>query len=205
MDIKKQVVMLPTDKKASIINFLDNNKLIYIGNQTFDSNIPFVFCHLYILSDEESKEDDWCYGMDGIFQYKGKVSIPDIELPKKIIATTDNSLSVVKEKAGENVWTQQIPQIPQSFIEHYVSENIITQVMVEYERVFKHNEFMEREFFDVLKINPKDNTINIKPIKDTYTRDEVETLLKEISQSISNKHRFGDGIFDVGKWIEENL
>jgi hypothetical protein len=45
--------------------------------------------HIYITSDEKIKEGDWCLGMDGNFQYKGKVNIPDIELPKKIILTTD--------------------------------------------------------------------------------------------------------------------
>jgi hypothetical protein len=30
--------------------------------------------------------------MDGIFQYKGKVNLPDVELPKKIILTTDQDL-----------------------------------------------------------------------------------------------------------------
>jgi len=39
-----------------------------------------------LVSDEEIEIDDWCYGMDGIFQYKGKVNIPDIYLPNKIIA-----------------------------------------------------------------------------------------------------------------------
>jgi hypothetical protein len=30
--------------------------------------------------------------MDGIFQYKGKVNLPDVELPKKIVLTTDPNL-----------------------------------------------------------------------------------------------------------------
>jgi hypothetical protein len=51
-----------------------------------------IFQHIYITSDEEIKEGDWCLGMDGIFQYKGKVNLPDVELPKKIILTTDPTL-----------------------------------------------------------------------------------------------------------------
>jgi hypothetical protein len=48
--------------------------------------------HIYITNDEEIKEEDWVFGMDGIFQYKGKVNLPDVELPKKIILTTDLEL-----------------------------------------------------------------------------------------------------------------
>jgi len=53
---------------------------------------------------------------------------------------------------------------------------------------------------DKLKVNPKDNTITIKKLKDSWNKDEVIELIykycKEITQCISEKDE---------KWIEENL
>jgi hypothetical protein len=50
--------------------------------------IKITNTHYIVVDDSEIKENTWCYGMDGIFQYKGKVNIPDIELPKKITHST---------------------------------------------------------------------------------------------------------------------
>ena len=88
----KNIHVLPTDKPSSLY-ILGNNelKLRYTIDLPIDSDIA-VNQHIYITSDEEIKEGDWCIGMDGIFQYKGKVNIPDFELPKKIILTTDQDL-----------------------------------------------------------------------------------------------------------------
>jgi hypothetical protein len=85
----KNIHLLPTDKPSRLyledvkfkLTEYDYPNVDYAQNQ-----------HIYITNDEEIKEEDWVFGMDGIFQYKGKVNLPDVELPKKIILTTDLEL-----------------------------------------------------------------------------------------------------------------
>jgi hypothetical protein len=85
----KNIFLLPTDKPSRLyledvkfkLTEYDYPNVDYAQNQ-----------HIYITNDEEIKEEDWVFGMDGIFQYKGKVNLPDVELPKKIILTTDLEL-----------------------------------------------------------------------------------------------------------------
>ena len=81
--------------------------------------------HLYILSDEVLKENDWAYNTgikELIFVDKNQIDFWDGDLQntfiKKIIATTD-------EKLG-------LPLIPFSFLEKFVSLQPISEVEVEY-------------------------------------------------------------------------
>lgn len=166
--------------------------------------------HLYIISDEEIKEGDWCWN-----QYKGESEMCIGQVGKswdtsmkKIIATTDELLGLGKfetqivERWGKS--RNQFPQPSQSFIEKYVEEynkgNVITEVMVEYgfikgvgaEFGYKSSDI------EVLKINPKDNTITIRKIKDSWNREEVIRLLLDFNND-------KPGVFDCSGWIEENL
>ena len=149
---------------------------------------------------------------------------------KKIIATTDTSLLIdtyinqgdtVKGdliiKRGSDYTTElrgkiNLPQPSQQFIQKYIEEynkgNIITEVMVEYELISNEEYFGNTvnpdddvPYFDErLKINPKDNTITIKKIKDSYTKEEVENLIYT-----AMKDRCYTTIAEWKKWIEENL
>jgi hypothetical protein len=86
----KNIHLLPTDKPSKLYFFKDI--LEYDSSCIYTAIGDIIKQHIYITSDETLKENDWCFGMDGIFQYKGMVNIPDIELPKKIILTTDQDL-----------------------------------------------------------------------------------------------------------------
>jgi len=201
-----QVVMLPTNEKAPTHDYLflykPSNRLVKNG---------FVQ-HLYFLSDEEIKEGDWFVGFaDGSIKPfvkqadESTVEINNWQLNKKghssnkkIIATTDNTVKF-PERFPSFV---TLPQIPQSFIEKFVEEynksNVITEVMVEYEWNKTGRKIRKLDVFDhILKINP-DNTINISMPKDSWSREEVTTLLYSLN-------RDKEGNFDCTKWIEENL
>ena len=84
----KNVYLIPTDKPSRL--HLGDSGLVLcdlnFGRNTINGQ------NIYITSNEGIKDGDWCFGMDGIFQYKGKVNLPDVELPKKIILTTDPDL-----------------------------------------------------------------------------------------------------------------
>jgi hypothetical protein len=159
------VVMLPTDKKQSIII----QKRITNKLKTSFSNIYQLRnnVELYILSTEEIKEGDWVYENNlnqetKIYQIEKRDnrlmffrfrSVPiwlhkNQHNCKKIIATTDSSLTNVKiigKIPAASQFTLQciidskkiLLQIPQQFIEYFISEynkgNVISKVLVEVE------------------------------------------------------------------------
>jgi len=208
---KVQVVMLPTNEKAQIVK-MPHGKL-EIKNQDSQGKDQ----HLYFLSDEEIKEGDWF--LPTIGSLKGQ----PCKLNKgcktsdkgKIIATTDSSL-----KVGHNYGSIEygdktvdcndyLPQPSQSFLEVYVKEynkgNVIKEVMVEYEER-SSTEFGKYAIEKMgeqnlrLKVNPKDNTITIKRVKDSWNREE---LISVVGEWISNTQRPTESNFK--KWIEKNL
>ena len=222
--------MLPTNEKVAGVLCKISNILTYQkGLVTNGGHIQAQ--HLYILSDEEIKEGDWVYENNlnqetKIYQILKREdrlmffrfrSVPiwldkDQHGCKKIIATTDylilkTSKSINKKQFPDII----VPQIPQSFIEYFVEQynkgNIITKVMVEYEEILGDEGIIKVAFGETdfkLKIKP-DNTINIKPIKDSWSRDEVKHLLECAwnggafwGSSKPNSHYFE-------KWIEENI
>ena len=144
--------------------------------------------HLYVLSNDEIKEGDYCYSykMNKIVKSTCDVSREankNIGFWEKVIATTDKSLSQTNRT--------EIPQPSQQFIQKYIEEynrgNIITDVLVEYELISNEEYFLNTinpdenvPYFDEdLKINPKYNTISIKKVKDSYTKEEVDRMLDE--------------------------
>lgn len=210
---KTKVVMLTTNEKASSLSVLNSGKLNY-GAEAM-SSINTKLQHLYFLSDEEIKEGDWCVDKHKVvFKQETDKIFSEFTGSKKIIATTDKSLMWHdKTPIGENVnglW-KILPQPSQSFIEKFVEEynkgNVITEVMVEYEYSYRKNDDGEDIGFPVheplvLKINPKDNTITIRKIKDSWSREEVIELLHKRME-----YTFGED-YDkstTDKWIEENL
>ena len=160
---------------------------------------------LYITSDEEIKEGE--YGLDirdnKIFKcervlsnhYEQGVLQFQKSYCKKIIAITDTSLG--------------LPQLPQQFIEKYIEEynkgNVITKVMVEYVQVPNSVfiQVLEAPYIQ-LKIN-SDNTINIKPIKNSWNREEhianIKAFAKEFVANTDTAYKQAD----IDKWIENNL
>jgi hypothetical protein len=209
--------------------------------------------HLYITSDDKIKDGDWVYennlnqetkiyqiekreGRLMFFRFK---SVPiwldkNQHNCKKIIATTDNSLEIKERECYPNGFykgitnIKSLPQIPQSFIEHYITEynkgNVITKVMVECEETkgtcdcyytkfckapehLKTGELCKDEQNYNLKVNP-DNIINIKPIKDSWTKKELIPIFKSFYDLACRSAFDDEGEFqkdDFNKWIEQNL
>ena len=213
---KVNVAMLPTNEKAKAGQLVINKE---VSNELFIAWIDAqrsLGYHLYILSDEEIKEGDWFYftndnGENYYIHQCVKSSLNSIlknKSAKKIIATNDKSLTIdiipsgFKSGVGALSHKQNInlPKIPQSFIEHFISEynkgNIITEVMVEYENKQKTINYHKDLWVDdwVLKINP-DNTINIKPIK----INKYEDLYKAIDK-IKEGHK-GSAINFIERFI----
>lgn len=154
--------------------------------------------HLYFLSNEEIKEGDYFYNdlfnmVDQLI--KGGLVTDDLiqtlnenKHNRKIIATTDISLG--------------LPQPSQSFIQAYIkayNENKpITKVLVEME-VHTWQDVKGIEQACSLKVNSS-NEITIKKVKDSYTREELPSIL----QSYLDYCHFSEYITPM-KWLEENL
>ena len=164
-----EVVMLATEKSLKIgdLGLSANNILWNIKESNFKEADVLYEClpqHLYLLSNEQIKDDDWCIFMyDLVPKYgicKGR-NIQDKSLAKKIIATTDTSL--------------ELPQPSKSFIQAYIkayNENKpITKVLVEMERMYlRAGQNSHLDSYE-LKINSS-NEITIKKVKDSWTREE---------------------------------
>lgn len=207
---KVKVVMLTANEKAKIC--LDYTKLTL--HQTTLINCTQSWQHLYFLSDEEIKEGDYVIEDIGGVVYGPIDRESIVENPKKIIATTDTSLrltEIVKEDDSiEFPYITSLPQPSQSFIQKFVEEynkgNVITEVMVEYEWNKTDKKIRQVEIFDdVLKINPKDNTITIRKIKDSWNRaeqtDVIEKYLLMKEPDVYQRTKRSD----IKKWIEQNL
>ena len=227
---KTQVVMLPTNEKARIIKINCTQQLIYLPTEDWKlPKTPFEYQHLYILSDDEIIESNWfitatnnihkCTSVkqeEITFDYESRSMITATVHCKKIIATTDESLKINMYDINgvrEVDFDINLPQPSQAFIEVFVREynkgSIITEVMVEYEE--RMTDFIIGKTVQILKVNPKDNTITIKRVKNSWNRDEVITnllnykndLLVELMRckelDIPLQKSFTD------KWIEKNL
>lgn len=205
--------MLPTNQKAGTLWLTPINQLIH----THVSGVykeKYKPQHIYISFDDKIKEDDWALNPTGYIVQCNKFNLLSIqEHWKKIIATTD-SLLTGKGLDSFSGTPDCIPSPSQSFIEKYVSEynkgNVITDVLVEYYQkgnLCEDDSLCEGTYCeDVLKVNHKDNTITIKKLKDSWSRDEVIGLLhKLISSYQSATYKRTSWSFDTNKWIKENL
>lgn len=209
--------------------FLNNSSAPNSCTITIPNVELFKHQHLYIISDDEIKEGDWfindlnqikkCTSRDteGYIDFEGGFNTKPSSC-KKIIATTDSSLWRPSHKYASDVIL--LPQPSQQFIEKFIEEynrgNVITDVLIEYELISNEEYFgntvnpdYDVPYFDEkLKINPKDNTITIKKVKDSWSREEVIEFGNKVKEYCKNGWK-SDSLhrvfFEWDKWIEENL
>lgn len=200
--------MLPTNEKAnnSLKGYLDKSILFSYKKEyiTIDSEKGITgYYHLSVLVDGKTNSGDWWYNIhdNKIGQYGNEQkNIPQSPYVKKIIATTDESLKLPKPS----------PAFIEKYVEEYNKGNQITEVMVEYESV-EYTRSMpmihQKYYVDQLKVN-KDNTITIKKVKDSWTREEVIRLLTKAIKDCEEYELFNhwNGEYrNLDKWIEENI
>ncbi len=168
MEVKRKkckVIMLPA-KNSNIVKVYESNSIHLLTGKEDNTNMIYNLGrskHLYITSDDEIKEGDWCYrtnkrykdnktsifiskcykqdnnlwvnfkDSDGIYS-----CLVDTNTIKKIIATTDRSLTkdsiiVGGKGASRTITYTYLPQPSKAFIEKYCKVGGIDEVMVEYE------------------------------------------------------------------------
>lgn len=233
-----QVIMLATKERKGRISMANTSKHLEYHNFDIEKGGIYnnhTFQHLYIVSDEEIKTDDWfladtrnhtsenngqpiwelkqCARTDnGWIFTKGGIGY-NPEWSRKIISTTDLSITTV-DNGGDKSLPQPSKLFIQKYIEEYNKGNVIEKVLVEYDvnwiagtSTYGHGEYDYR-----LKTDSH-NCITIKPIKDSWTREEVIEL---INQAVGESHDWSkenDDIHSISiiekrflnKWVEENL
>ena len=192
---KCKMVILPTNQQTKYLMVYSDvektkGKLILSGLKNDEYK---EYQHFYIISYIEKPNKGDYYIIDDVpelLKNNGLVFIDDN--CRQVIATTDASLYIhQKETVSLPERVFYLPQPPQQFIEKYIEEynkgREIKEVLVEYELISNEEYFLNTinpdddvPYFDEnLKINPKYNTITIKKVKDSYTREEVEKLCKK--------------------------
>lgn len=221
---KRQVISLKGTEDAKI------GELLISGNGTmFVANCDPILIkpiYIYILSDDPIKRSDWVICNSRV----QKVDTLDIENNgvkfvnpiyngyisscKKVIATNDPELNKgwirdedPQREHPEYVMITTMNGLPklsdtfiQQFIHRYNIKHPITDIMVEYgftiDKSLGHFH-QQRKYF--LKVNP-DNTVNTKEEKRTWSRSEVEELLRSLDD--------GSGYFTsilIDNFIYQNL
>ena len=214
---KHQVVLLPTEKASLLyrIHSRADSKIVLGYGQDTTKDLSLKPQHLYILSDDEIKEGDWyIHNQSGTLRASNSNAIPMDA--KKIVATTDFELNKgwIKDNDPERLSTHTnivtmrgIAQPSESFIKKYIemynAGTPITDVMVKYNPGYVNPEWNE----ETLKVAP-DNTITIRSVKDSWSREEVKSLLLQLVKDCGKdddllSHYSGD-YRDLNKWIEEN-
>lgn len=236
-----QIIMLPAEKAPRtymgegflLETFRDHatHRIIKEVLTTYYENIgPHKAQYLYILSEDEIKEDDWCISGKEVFQCKTN---EHKGIFKKIVATTDKSLTAGinncdgclankpidnngnhrmgnEDKYPDYMSCQKskyiinLPQLPESFIQAYIKAynegKPITEVDLEMEKVFG---VLTPDFTDEIKTR-SDNTVIVHQSK-MYSRDEVISLLNKCWYDSAALGGSDNDCMSIENWIKENL
>lgn len=210
---KCKVIMLPSDKSNLYKHLLGS--LRFSKNEKTDSDI-IKPQHLYIVSSEEIKEGDYYYDKEDKIIFKcldtleatsrnDYKEIYECERWFKVLASTDSTLG--------------LPRPSNAFLEAYCkAKGEIDEVLVECFPIYKsafHGK-IDCDFegivdrYEVKKA--PDNTITIKPIKDSWNREEVEKLfIYGISEIVAKlgycctSDKMKEINIATKTWLEENL
>jgi len=228
---KARCLLLPTKEKAPIILGITNKLFSNDSESRFRRIQNATFHHLYIISADEEiiksnlKIGDYIHtinipieqvkeiikdystqrGYEWLIITNNGNQYKPIEIRGKVIASTDKLALEPYMGHYEGIdCTNYLPQPSQSFIEKYITEynkgSVIENVLVEYEFDWSLEE--DTINFPNLKVNPKDNTISIKKVKDSWSREE---LSEETTSFMKRWHGVlnQEGIQTLARFIQE--
>ena len=197
-----QVVMLPTQKanpNLFIHQGLGNKEKILSSGQGILHHKEMIACgvskpqHLYIISDEKIKDGNWCIQTNYEKTHNELVKYKHCDkgsfIFKKIIASTDRSLSICKDceilpgrcymcESHNNPYS--ISQIPESFIQAYIKAynegKPITEVDLEYDANVLMDDGDDLSNMFKLKTRP-DNTVILYK-SESYDKQDLVDLIE---------------------------
>lgn len=232
---RAQVVKTTTDNKENALKGYDDNSLIFkhtANYKTIEAEEGFTkFFHLYVVVEEEIK-DGWFYNPHSGHIHKIGIhsDLKYINRNKclKVIASTDTTLVLNPTHYADGTkkafhTTEYIPQPSQQFIEKYIESynkgDIITDVLVEYEKYCKQTKCDDKNcevfckvLYTRIKVNPKDNTIIIKKVKNSWNREEFIFNLNKYRidyDTFKRNYHFNpnekEKVYFTDNWIKNNL
>ena len=203
---------------------------LLISKRTVPNSKNWEKQNLYITSNEQIRDGDWFYadnihGKIEKAEYDNHGILINgfiAKACKKVIATTDSSLKTKVQHDSDGFLNIPLPQPSQSFIQKYVDEynkgNIITDVLVEYDdkmgycnkcNAYQYSSYIGCNYNGIcdgkvipdtkLKVS-KDNTITIRRVKDSWSRDEVADKIRQYQHSVDRNE-----VTTIAQWIKENL
>lgn len=192
---EKMLVMLSTNQKAVSKGqlVLGPSKHLFKTWDDSEDAKEYVGQHLYILSDEEIKEGDWYLDNYNNSIIKANINSDHkyyVSNCKKIIATTDSSLGLPRPSDG----------FITKYIKLYNAGTPITKVMVEYEEEPLNDSTGK---YATLKVD-KDNTITIRSVKESWTREEVIQLIF-LAYNLRTTDKEVRSTRKMNEWIQQNL
>lgn len=192
------------EKEANIIKLKHKDGIVLLNEKKY---------HLYFTNDDKIKGGDWYIsGLTGnILQLSDNES--SFKSDKKIIATTDKSLKsnispyLFKNGGACKSKNFYLPQPSQAFIQKYCEQGGIDKVLVEYEKEINYIAYYDEDNCKpIFKIKTNShNTITIKRLKDSYTREEVESLLFQYAEDEHAWFSCKSEIDSFNNWIKKNL
>ena len=227
------VTMLPTQVEPEYkVGFFKD--ILSLNNSKYDKSLILFRSidgieipnpqHLYVISDDKIKIGYWYVinwgGIQSLQQCtseKELISLEDRRDCKKIIATTNISLqSKCDGKCAKYECVCLLPQPSDSFIQKYIDSynqgKIITDILVEYEVEVLNEDWSKKSVVVtnnyILKINDKFNTITIKEVKNSYTKEKVIRLCKESWQVgfiVGYNDENSPSYETANDWITKNL
>ena len=221
MKERAKVHLLPTNDERAVIGLTADKKTLWFAHSGVGNS--YGNKHLYITTDDEIKEGDWClFFWDGMKDGElGQVgSEPQQYLPseghtlnrnlRKIIATTDIKLHSTRLKdcpinpEDNMVSVRGVSKPSKEFIEEYCRVGGIDEVDVEY---WAKKEFESQEDYDYsFGYEPKitsNNEIIIHPVKDSWTVEDLPDLLNRFCKdhSLHRGLQITDGM--IREWLEK--
>ncbi len=218
---KCKVVMLSTNEKAEncLVKYDDSHLIIkfkpdYYYTQDYLKSIYCKGYHLYIVSDDLIKKGDWYlrFGIhptiapdDRFCEHEQAIKDAEESNNRKIIATTNTFLDVSEENKSFKDW-KLFPKLSVGFIEKYIEKfnrhRDIEEVLVEYSDSCCNIEVMGGLVSPDCCGKPvsepninRDHCITVKPVKISWTKDEMLKNLNEYTMYVM-KYIRGEGSGD---------
>lgn len=205
--IKGRVVILSTKNANGVIKRW--NDTLYTADKGDERILTH---HLYLITDDEIKEGDWCIGKHLTTHYQINGITEETkgleEWWSKIVATTNPDLytgGIVRLTRTGDIASVKMARIPNDFIEAYVREQgKIKEVMLEYEEYtpyVSHETSLDETEQHRLKLR-SNGTVIIHPVKKkAYFREDLLQAIKTFCE----RHPLQRGIQIAHYQIEEFL
>jgi DNA-binding transcriptional MerR regulator len=164
----KNIHILPTDKPSRLIKSQDND-FVYLNTNApnwFENNLKTTKQNIYITSDEEIKEGDWCIDDEGIVKCTAHAGAMN-HYYTKIILTTDQDLI----KDG-------VQAIDDEFLEWFVKNPSCEEVEIFYQDVYSMGKWDRRYSIIIPKEEPK-QLFTDHPITELGDKEFVEAPIRE--------------------------